>query len=396
MAETLTVVGASVRAAVQSAVRAGFAPVAGDLFADLDLERLASAVRVPDYPHGLARICAGPQPGGWMYTGGLENYPNLVEQLAQSRPLWGNSTGVLQRVRQPCQVARVLCAAGLACPEQWGHVGCPARNGDWLRKPRRSTGGLRISHYQPPPAPLNAPSEPASSATTFDPDWYFQRYIRGLPCAAVYLAAAGQALLLGVSEQLIGTPWLGSGGFRYSGSIGPLNLPARVRQQFVAVGQTLAAGFELIGLFGVDAVLAADVVWPVEINPRYTASVEVLERGYGWGAIAAHVETCKTGRLQPAAGMIPPDGPIRQVCGKAVLFARRPLEITDELSRSWLHSPADWPEYADVPAAGTTVPPDGPIVTLLASGADVPHVRRKLQGMAAAAEKRLYRARIGF
>ncbi len=333
-----------------------------------------------------------------MYTGGLENYPDLVGQLAKVRPLWGNPAGVIQRVRQPNHVARLLRAAGLPCPDLWSDVDHPPRDGDWLRKPLRSTGGLRITHYQAGPRQLTAPIQPAPSADASDPLWYYQQTIQGLPCAAVYLAAAGEAVLLGVSEQLIGTPWLGSSGFRYSGSIGPLNLPACVREQFVAVGQALAGGFELIGLFGVDAVLAADVVWPLEVNPRYTASVEVLERGYGWGTIAAHVSTCQTGRLQLAAGMLPPDGPIRQVCGKAVLFARQPLVITDELSRSWLNPTTewceyagDWPEYADVSAAGTNVPTDGPIVTLLASGEDGPHVRHKLQVMATAEEKRLYR-----
>ena len=43
------------------------------------------------------------------------------------------------------------------------------------------------------------------------------------------------------------------------------------------LGLDLARGCGLRGLFGVDFVLSEGVPWPVEINPRYTASVEVLE-----------------------------------------------------------------------------------------------------------------------
>ena len=400
MAETLTVIGASVRAAVHSAVRAGFTPIAADLFADLDLARVTAVDRVHDYPQGLARVCAGSQPGGWMYTGGLENYPDLIRKLddrspatsrleasppATARPLWGNGADAIERVRDPALVAQVLRRAGLACPKLWNAAKARPGDGAWLRKPFRSTGGLRIARCQ---------SEP--TADLLNPDWYFQEFIPGLSCAAVYLAAGGEALFLGVSEQLIGTPWLGSGGFKYSGSIGPLELSARVYDQLVAVGKALAAGFDLIGLFGVDAVLADEIVWPVEVNPRYTASVEVLERGFGWAAIGAHVETCKTKRLCPAPGMLGRSSPIRKVCGKAVLFARQPLTIMDEQSRSWLQfadgpqNAREGPRYADVSAAGTVVPTDAPIVTLLASGEKVPQVHGKLQALAAVEESRLY------
>ena len=47
-----------------------------------------------------------------------------------------------------------------------------------------------------------------------------------------------------------------------------------------------AAG--LRGLFGVDFVLRDGIPWPVEVNPRYTASVEVLEFAAGIRALTLH------------------------------------------------------------------------------------------------------------
>src|SRR5262245_696592 len=81
--KSLMIVGASARAAAHSALRSGYAPRACDLFADMDLKRVAVATRVEDYPRGL--VAAAAQHGGsaWLYTGGLENHPQLVDQIAR-------------------------------------------------------------------------------------------------------------------------------------------------------------------------------------------------------------------------------------------------------------------------------------------------------------------------
>ena len=51
----LAILGASARAAAQSAIRAGLSPWCADLFADRDLCAMASVARCErhDYPHGL-------------------------------------------------------------------------------------------------------------------------------------------------------------------------------------------------------------------------------------------------------------------------------------------------------------------------------------------------------
>ncbi|HEX3726699.1 MAG TPA: hypothetical protein VHV08_10675, partial [Pirellulales bacterium] len=154
MTSELTIVGASVRAAAQSAARAGFAVRSGDLFADVDLCRTCPATRVVDYPRGLASVVAGDQAGGWMYTGGLENEPELIAQMASRRRLWGNGERVLRMVRQPWNVMRALRASGLLSPEvAQCHDKIPC-DGSWLRKRLRSAGGTDVSpwhgHHQEP------------------------------------------------------------------------------------------------------------------------------------------------------------------------------------------------------------------------------------------------------
>src|SRR5262245_24922734 len=112
----LIIVGASVRAAAFSALKAGFSPHALDCFADRDLTAVCDAIRVEDYPRGLPQALQEAPDAPWLYTGGLENYPRLVDQMAAMRPLLGNPGNVLRRVRGPQNLAFAATHAGLAFP----------------------------------------------------------------------------------------------------------------------------------------------------------------------------------------------------------------------------------------------------------------------------------------
>jgi len=353
LSRVITIVGASARAGAFSAARAGFSIHAADLFADLDLRRVGTAIAVDDYPAGLEAVLVSSQAGGWIYTGGLENYPALVERWSRLRPLWGNSGEVLRRVRRPEQVAAVILESGLNAPRVEFDSLQVSRDGRWLIKGLRSSGGAQVEVW-----------DQHSHAPSREADYYFQQFISGEPCSAVYVAAGGRAVLLGVTRQLVGESWTGAGGLRYCGSIGPLELSNSVELQFTRIGTLLAEKFDLVGLFGIDAIVNDLGVWPVEVNPRYTASIEVLERASGFLAIDLHVTACDKGAL-PATGRWSRSA----VGGKATLFADSRLQIpptiTEILERE---SAAAWPSVADIPAAGTIVEAGWPILTILASG----------------------------
>ena len=295
MSEPLLILGASARAAAGSARRAGFEPWAADRFGDVDLQVCSRWQMVARYPRGLAEAADRFPACGWLYTGALENHPRLVDRIAGQRPLLGNPGPRLRRVRDPFVLTRTLRAAGFPCP-----IVCEAATacgaGSWLRKPRRSSGGDRIIRFEAPAVSL---PDATWGDESYPAAFYYQRFVDGTPCSGLYVAAAGRASLLGITQQLIGTPWTGTTGFRYAGSLGPLPVPDAVTDQFRALGNCVAAEFALSGLFGIDAILAEATVWPVEVNPRYTASVEVLERALGLAAIAHHVRACRTDICSP-------------------------------------------------------------------------------------------------
>lgn len=348
-AARLLIVGASVRAAAYSAGRAGFSVEACDLFGDADLQRCCPTTTIEDYPRGFITPVEQSDCDGWLYTGGLENYPRLVERLARSKPLLGNRGETLRRVRDPAVLARLLVRPGMAFPEWRADSKGLPMDGTWLCKGRRSSGGLQVARW-------------TGDGTHVPDECYFQRYVPGTSASAVYVAAGCRSRWLGVSRQLIGSDWHGTESFRYAGSIATLDLHRDQQDVLATLGELLAEECRLEGLFGVDFVLRDRTIWPIEVNPRLPASVEVLERAAGFNALACHVDACTKGLLPTHLAAA------SSAAGKAIVYAHRRLTVDARASQSLLaaNDGRATPIVADIPCPGTTIEAGMPIATVLA------------------------------
>ncbi|HEY2841935.1 MAG TPA: ATP-grasp domain-containing protein [Pirellulales bacterium] len=363
----LLILGASVRAAAFSALAAGLEPICGDAFADADLRQACQATVATPYPTGLIEIAHAAQPGPWMFTGALENQPELIARISAERPLLGNGPQAISGVRDPFAVARALAAAGLSSPALRRTSAGLARDGSWLRKPLKSSGGAGII-----PWANSADDDRTAAKPNRGSRYYFQQRISGRSCAAIYLAAAGASQLLGASEQLLraGAP---DSLFCYAGSVGPLPLSTDAADRLRRIGEVLTAEFQLVGLLGVDYIDDGQDVWPVEVNPRYTASVEILERGLQFSAVGWHIAACCEGRLPGDA--IRPDelrrGGSPHWRAKRILFARRKSVVDQPTAEALLASSQrdGFPTIADIPCAGAKLLPGWPILTLFGRGA---------------------------
>jgi uncharacterized protein len=385
-AANLLIIGASARAAAFSALRAGLEPWCADLFADADLAARCPVRRMaaPAYPHAFGSLAGSAPAGPWLYTGGLENYPDLVWQLARNRVLWGNNRRELEPARSPQRLAQALSAAGVPHPTLFDEFpeGMPSQ-GRWLIKPSTGTGGVGIHWLQA------APAGPKSRRGD-----YLQEFIEGEASAAVYVAAAGAAWLLGVTRQLIGEAAYHARPFQYCGSIGPLAAGDGERTAYQRLGDTLARAFGLRGVFGVDCIERDGVPFPVDVNPRYTASVEVLEYASGTPILALH-----RAAFEPEAAPTPAlqgCGAARKIVGKAILFAKQPLTFPgDGPWMTVLRQPGDigeMPAFADIPRAGETIEAGQPILTLFARADSVPSCRAALEWLALDLERWLFGA----
>ena len=368
--ETLLIVGASARAAAQSAIRAGYKVAAVDLFADVDLQAICPTWRVNDYPQGLIAAAAQAPPGPWLYTGGLENHPEVVAAISEQRELLGNAADVLRVCRDPFafRLECFVCSLGFV---SWCEIpGEVPDEGKWMLKPRASAGGQGMKLYEKGPYPVAPPTH------------FWEEFKEGHTQSAVYVADERGWCLLGVTEQLTGAEWTGARGFQYAGSIGPLTLATDVVDEYEIIGLNLRIAFGLRGLFGVDTVLSPEgELFPIELNPRYTASIEILERSLGFDAIGAHVRACRGGDLPPREY----DGTsCERSCGKAILYAREAVEISDDFARWCLEINAgrEWPMLADLPATGTKIEQGQPILTIFAEGKCTASARFALRKLA--------------
>jgi predicted ATP-grasp superfamily ATP-dependent carboligase len=368
MPRHVLICGVSTRAAAESAALAGFRVTAIDAFADLDQHPSVRALSVQrDFGRrpttaATARAVREIECDAFVYLSGFENHPRLVTRLACGRPLWGNSPDVLRRVRDPVVLADTLRRHGLAVPEvrlkpdppyhlDPAYVASCRTN--WLVKPFRSGGGHGIR-------PWTGGRVPRAH--------YLQQRIEGIPGSIVFVAANGQAVPLGLSRQLVGDASFGAGGYRYSG-----NILARPDDPQFSGGATLADGaatlarvvtaeFGLRGVNGIDFIEKSGVPHLVEVNPRWSSSMELVERLFRVSVFGAHADACERGVLPQfdlAARMR--DG---HAIGKAIVFAR--CDVVAGETDAWL---AD-PDIRDVPRRGEHFKAGQPVCTVFAIGSD--------------------------
>jgi predicted ATP-grasp superfamily ATP-dependent carboligase len=349
--------GISVRAMAQSAAAAGFEVTAVDAFGDLDTRRAAGSVFTPrgvqeaSYSAGLAVRLTGRIEAEYVaYSANFENEPEALSCLMRGRTLLGNDPVTLREVRSPFRVRAVLEAAGHSVPDVLASA--PRRTTPehgWLLKARRGGGGRGI--------------RPWHAGLAVRRDSYLQERVDGVPGSIVFVADGREAVPLGCSRQLIGLRPLGARGFIYAGNIlAPLNDPQlpQGREVFARardMASVLTDAFGLRGVNGIDFVARDGIPFPVEVNPRYSASLELVERAFGLSVFRCHAR----GSIRQPLERFTMPAHFRAV-GKAVVYAPRTVTVGD--TRRWL----DDRTVADVPLPGDRIEAGRPICTVFAGG----------------------------
>ncbi|HEX6618926.1 MAG TPA: ATP-grasp domain-containing protein [Solirubrobacteraceae bacterium] len=341
------------------AMRDGHRVAAFDLFGDLDLRR--GAARVVAQPGGslTALVDAAVQAPAArvVYGASFENHPALVGRLGERHALLGNGPQTLRAVRDPQRLAAALRDAGLPYPRTFA-AAPDDRSGRWLRKPLRGGGGTRVRAWR---------------GGTLPPGAVVQERLDGVACSAAAVGDGVEAVVLGLTEQLVARRAFGVRGYRWCGNVVPPRLPAGERDgllgQARAICSCLAAAFALRGLFGVDFVWDGERAWTIEVNPRPTASLEAIEAAHGIGVFDAHLRAC--------AGELPRVESERAgAAGKAVLFATEDVVVGDSVG--WLER-----GVRDVPHPGERIAAGHPVCTLVAVAATPQEVLDELEEHAA-------------
>lgn len=352
------IAGVSVRALARSALAAGYDVLAIDGFGDRDLvEPLPQPIEhhalVPFTARAAARLGATLDADAVAYASGFENDPRAIEMLAMGRPIWGCTAGAVAEIRDP-RAMQVELSARPGCfvpPVFLDDTPPTSQTGRFLHKPIRSGGGHGIRLWQGEP---------------LEDEHYLQEFVAGIPGSAICLAdGRGNCAVIGLSRQLIGEAAFGAHGFQYCGSLIAVGEDASVLpnadvayEHAVRAAAHLSRRFSLRGLFCVDFVATDEFAAPIEVNPRASASMELIERHSGASLFALHVAACQ-GDLRPAFDLTPSSRNV--VLGKAIVYAPRDIRIP--MTDAWL---AD-PDVADVPQSDIVIYGGNPICTVFAS-----------------------------
>ena len=326
------------------------------------------------WPTAILPVLDSWKAGPVCYVGGLENYPTLIEAIADRHPLWGNPGAVLRTVRDPFLLGERLGVAGFATPEvRVQALGLP-QDGTWLEKPVASGGGVGIRAWDRSTADQRR-AEPV----------YYQKRVIGSSLGASFLADRhSRCVPLGVCHS-----WQGSTTtpFIYLASLGPIRLNMASFHQIARIGNFLTQQFGLKGLFGVDLIRDYQgQIHVLEVNPRMTASLEVLERATGQSFFRYHIQAFSGDPV--SLEQLPPEQAVQDHrVGKAVIYAamdcRVPLEDPPAFRRALEYIRSNSlnrkESAADVPLPGTWISRGEPVCTVFAKAPSLLRLEQRLR-----------------
>jgi predicted ATP-grasp superfamily ATP-dependent carboligase len=354
--QPILLVSLTARMLAELAVNASYRVLAVDYFGDTDLQARCPSVSLRhdygrDYSAAALVDVANSLPAaGVVYGASLENHPAEVARLADNRKLLGNSPETLDQVRNPILLAKALRAGGFAGPQT-----VPARadviidpTQRWLWKPFRGGGGHEVRYW---------------NGKTPGKEGVLQTYLPGMVGSATFLANGRQAVVLGLTEQLVGQPAFGAAGFGYCGNLLPPRLPpgelASLLQEIRPLVAYLTQTFGLKGLNGLDFVWHQARVWTIEVNPRPSASLELIDLAYGIRVFDRHVRSFNDELPDFDLPEQLVGGP---AAGKAILFA--PYDVVLGDTGHWVAQ-----GFRDVPHPGEQIRQNHPVCTILTTGA---------------------------
>jgi uncharacterized protein len=339
----LIVVGASARALAASALRAGFAPLAIDVFGDGDTRALsadclrlegglADGLREAALMPAIDAMAAAYDPFGIVYGSGFDDKPELIAAMARRLRVLGNSAAAMARAKDPLALAELCADCGISHPEI--RLSAPADQTGWLVKKRGGAGGGHVS---------------VAKRSAAAPEHYFQRRTAGDSCSALFIADGKMVEMIGLSAQW--TAPTRSQPFRYGGAVGPIVLAKAQTEAVCRAVASLTRRLGLVGLNSADFLIDGQSTWLVEINPRPGATLDVFDSA-GGPLVETHIAACQ-GRLTQYSH----DASIRAA---RIVYAPSAMTTRDLI---------DWPDWsADRPAPGALILNGDPLCTVFATG----------------------------
>lgn len=341
-------IGVVTREMAQSAVAAGYEVISLDYFGDSDQPGTAEVYSlVRDFSAQLnlknlaeaGRTLAG-KADKIVVGAGLESEPGLLK-IGKPRSYWTNSAKTIDSVRDLRHLSGLLSQTVIKFPKTTLPDDQIPVLGSWLVKNSLHSGGLGVRDWD--------------GQTVLQTKEVLQEKIEGQLMSACFLANGTQAKLLGLSRQYEGVPELGAPPYVWCGNIAPYVDPA-LENAITKVVQFLTKQTGLVGVNGIDFVVRDGEPYLLEINPRWTGSLELFECLFGLNMFQMHVEACQ-GKLPESL----PSLSSHKQLGKGIFYTRHNRIVGNT---------SGWKKrgIADIPHSGETIPAGAPVCTIFSEG----------------------------
>jgi len=346
----IIVISFCARPYVQVARDAGFRVIAIDAFADADTQAMAEQTLVAEYDadgfvtkHVLALFdaIASDAVHGVIYGSGIEHQPQLLHEIAQRYPLLGNTAEVVQVCKSE-QFFALLEQLNIAYPSISQQA---MMSGGSLMKRLGGSGGTHIRR--------------ANGASILPAHHYFQREIKGETYGLLFAADSKRVLAIGIHQQSnIALPQQPMCASRI---VSQVQLSDVLQAQILHMAQQLTQALSLRGLNSMDVVVQDGHVYCLEVNPRWSASVDCYRDNVPLMQL----------HLAGLSGELPSEIPSsRTAHARQIIYAYRAMQIQQQ----------DWPLWvSDIPQQGRHIQRYQPLCTVHAQAEDATQAQALLE-----------------
>ena len=378
---TIVVVGFSARSAAQSAKRQGFEVIAVDACADRDLVSQCQKHYRLDDPRWPDVLNASHPGVPLLLTGGMEHRTRWVDHCHSVANRGGPDGKQLSAMRSLENWEKWAVSSDLGWPATFRKIEdftlFPNRlsGSDWLLKLCNSAGGIGVIDL--------------TNAVLLDDQWhvkpteaYFQKRLPGVAIGITFLSSEFGSTLVGAAAAWTPDTKPTTPRYLYRGSYGPIPLIDEQIDRLERFAGIVGRESGLLGLWQADFLLHHGSLTLLEINPRWSASMEILDVCLDLRLVEMHYECiCKT--LSPAVftqfemkACTRAKESIECMMGKLVVYAPHGFTVSQAQSDHWwvnrwecdMNTLRNRCQFADIPLARTEVAIGDPILTVLTSG----------------------------
>ncbi|MBI3580949.1 MAG: ATP-grasp domain-containing protein [Nitrospinae bacterium] len=348
-------VGAHVRPWMENAARHGYQVTAVDGFNDWDARFFGSLVE-PEAPARdaslLARFSGLPKEVPVIFCSPVESFPDFVEKASETRRVFNSPPPAVLKSRD-FGFLRKFAGDGISAPEFEADADGRARQG-WIIKQAKSAGGAGVR----------------KDDGVLREGEYRQKFVEGGSVGAIFFSSGSGTKFCGVAAHI-------NEGYRFAGCVYPAEADPEALGAVARFGQRFAEAVELVGWWGADFILGEGAPNLLEVNPRFTAGMELMARAHGIDLAGTQAAAFSGDKCHFDMG------PNLGYHGRRVVYAGK---------NTVFKNPGKWFKAGmrDVPPDGAALAKGAPVLSIYAGGGIFSECLENLRTTRSGFERELY------